>query len=157
MLLGHPDNYMEFVTRTFTELVNAKSMVVEREEAKTVYFARSRDRFDRFSAATNVLGLAQALEILTYEARNGKNPQIYLRINSIYHMEKAINNPTAYHNDFQEEIYQRHELSVKMFKYLFERDMEGKDRNEQITNYTHFFWDTIEDYFMGIIPQEVLK
>ena len=157
MLLGHPDNYMEFVARTFTELVNAKSMVVEREEAKTVYFARSRDRFDRFSAATNVLGLAQALEILTYEARNGKNPQIYLRINSIYHMEKAINNPTAYHNDFQEEIYQRHELSVKMFKYLFERDMEGKDRNEQITNYTHFFWDTIEDYFMGIIPQEVLK
>jgi len=43
-------------------------------------------------------------------------------------------------------VGERHEISVKMLTYIF----EGGFTNEKI-------WELIEDYFLGVIPEKVIK
>ena len=46
-------------------------------------------------------------------------------------------------------------MSVEMLTYLFTYKAEGRLKSERIQNYTDFFWEKIEDYFLGIIPKDV--
>lgn len=43
-----------------------------------------------------------------------------------------------------------------MLTYLFKHKVDAKSKKEQVIKYTEFFWDKIEDYFLGEIPEEVL-
>ena len=42
-----------------------------------------------------------------------------------------------------------------MLTYLFTYKIEANGPQERIARYTDFFWDKIEDYFLGYIPTEV--
>lgn len=42
-----------------------------------------------------------------------------------------------------------------MLTYLFTYKVEADNPQEKIRKYIDFFWDKIEDYFLGYIPSEV--
>ena len=52
------------------------------------------------------------------------------------------------------DVQNKHYTSVAMLKYLFTKQFTGSSK-DKIINYTNWFWDTIEDYFMGVLPEEV--
>lgn len=101
------------------------------------------------------LGIGESRNILNYQVVGGNNPQIYLRMNSIYPLEKAIKQGDFYQNSILKDVQEKHYTSVEMLKYLFTKEQEGNSSKEKILNYTKWFWDNIEDYFMGIMPNEV--
>ncbi|XRG77003.1 helicase-related protein [Rossellomorea sp. GAMAL-10_SWC] len=91
-----------------------------------------------------VLGLLELLDILLYEVKGGDNPEIFIRVNSKLQIEKAIKSAEKYSNLILNNVYKRHQISVAMLTYLFEKEVETSE-----------FWDYIEDYFLGKIPNEV--
>lgn len=101
------------------------------------------------------LGIGESRKLLNYQVVGGNNPQIYLRMNSIYPLEKAIKQGDFYQNSILKDVQDKHYTSVEMLKYLFTREQEGNSPKEKILNYSKWFWDNIEDYFMGILPSEV--
>ena len=60
-----------------------------------------------------------------------------------------------YQNNILNDIQGRYYTSVEMLKYLFAKEQTESLAKDRITNYTKWFWDNIENYFMGIIPNEV--
>lgn len=93
-----------------------------------------------------ILGILETLDLLVFKALGGKNSQLYIYVNQTKTMKEIIDKPWRYKNRLLELVGERHEISVEMLTYIFEGDFT----NEQI-------WDLIEDYFLGIIPQSVVK
>jgi ATP-dependent DNA helicase RecQ len=93
-----------------------------------------------------ILGILETLDLLVFKALGGKNSQIYIYVNQTKTMREIIDKPFRYKNRLLELVSERHEISVEMLTYIF----EGKFTNEEI-------WDLIEDYFLGIIPEAVIK
>ncbi len=91
-----------------------------------------------------LLGLVEAMGLLIYSVTGGDNPEIYIRINSFFQLYREVNNPTQYENRVLTNVYERHKTSVEMLTYLFKNEVSTKE-----------FWELIEDYFLGKIPEEV--
>lgn len=102
-----------------------------------------------------VLGIGEATTELTYEIKNGNNPQIYLRVNGLYGLEKALNNPDRYRNKLLEKVQGKHHYNVEFLKYLFTHQVTGKTFEEQVGKYTNWFWQEVEQFFLGNIPNSV--
>ena len=95
----------------------------------------------------SILGLFNAFKLLSFEAHGGFNPEIFMRINSYYKIDQIINkHGENYTNDILNNVYNLHIRSVEFLTYIF--------RTIGIGN-TKRFWEYIELYFMGVIPQEV--
>lgn len=92
------------------------------------------------------LGLIEALGLILYRVNGGDNPEIFIRVNSRMQLERTVNNPARYKNLILENVRIRHQLSVAMLRYIFEQQVD-----------TIRFWDLIEDYFMGRIPEEIMQ
>ncbi|EPC6550336.1 helicase-related protein [Enterococcus faecium] len=148
------DLFLDTVKNSLSKFYHDSTNRFEDHETFTVYFFRNRDN-SKIDEAMLVLGLGQALGVLDYEVSSGFNPQIYIRVNSIYPLERAIMEGDRYRNFLLEDVHKRHRISVAMLTYLFTHKVEGRKKSERIKNYTSFFWDEIEDYFLGIIPKEV--
>lgn len=99
-----------------------------------------------FKESLLVLGLLETLDLLVFRALGGRNSQIYIYVNQVKTMKEIIDKPWRYKNKLLELVSERHEISVEMLTYIF----EGGFSNEEI-------WDLIEDYFLGIIPDAVIK
>lgn len=114
------------------------------EQERDVYFPKlfGSEQEKRFI----YLGLMESLGLLMYRINGGDNPEIYIRINSRMHLERSVNNPGRYRNYILENVHQRHRLSVEMLKYIFENQVD-----------TMQFWDLIEDYFLGKVPEEIMQ
>ena len=91
-----------------------------------------------------VLGILEALNVLTFEMIGGANSQLYIYVNQYRYLKEIANDPKSYKNRLMEMIAQRHNLSVKMLTYVYENGFSS----EQI-------WDILENYFLGKIPEEV--
>lgn len=91
------------------------------------------------------LGLLEALGLLVYRVNGGDNPEIFIRINSKSQLERTVNNPSRYKNVILDNVRNRHLLSVAMLRYIFENEVDSTT-----------FWDLIEDYFLGKVPEEVI-
>lgn len=92
------------------------------------------------------LGLMEALGLLMYRVNGGDNPEIFIRVNSRMQLERTVANPSRYRNLILENVHNRHKLSVEMLRYIFENQVDTKK-----------FWDLIEDYFLGKVPEEILQ
>ncbi|MBB3870242.1 DEAD/DEAH box helicase [Parageobacillus toebii NBRC 107807] len=92
-----------------------------------------------------LLGILEALGLLIYKVNGGDSPEIYIRINSKLQLDRIIKDPFNYRNVILENVYNRHKISVAMLTFLFENEVQSND-----------FWEYIEDYFLGKIPNEVL-
>ena len=95
----------------------------------------------------SILGLFNAFKLLSFEVHGGFNPEIFMRINSYHKIDQIINkHGENYTNDILNNVYNLHIRSVEFLTYIF--------RTIGIGN-TKRFWEYIELYFMGVIPQEV--
>ena len=95
------------------------------------------------------------MELLSFTIENGSSPEIYIRVNSIYPMIKAIKEGQYYKNQLLHDIYLKHIISVEMLTYLFNKKIVGDSTIDQVNKYSEFFWDSIEDYFLGSLPSEI--
>jgi len=124
-----------------------------------VYYHRLSNRhFEKSHLAEDiaVLGIGESMEELTYEIKNGNNPQIYLRINSTQSLERAVENPDGYHNELLQRIQRKYRINVAFLTYLFTHEEPG-EKMEKVNNYSEWFWNEIEKYFLGKIPEKVLE
>ncbi|WP_294159205.1 DEAD/DEAH box helicase [uncultured Selenomonas sp.] len=112
-------------------------------EHGTFYLVQDGDR-GRCRALTLVLGLLEAMGVLTFEMNGGASSKLYIYMNQTDPLDRIVENPAGYRNRLLEDIYDRHRMSVAMLTYLY----EGKFTSKQI-------WDSLEDYFLGIIPPAV--
>ena len=99
-----------------------------------------------FKESLLILGILETLDILVFKALGGKNSQIYIYVNQTKTMKEIIDKPWRYKNRLLELVSERHEISVEMLTYLFEEELSNKE-----------IWDLIEDYFLGIVPDDVVK
>ncbi|MFS0819188.1 DEAD/DEAH box helicase [Lysinibacillus sp. 1P01SD] len=91
-----------------------------------------------------ILGILEACELILYKINGGEKPEIYIRINSLQPLENAVLSPARYKNRVLKNVRDRHLISTNLLTYLFEKEVASDD-----------FWNYIEDYFLGIIPDEV--
>ena len=147
------DIFIDFLAVSFENYLRQKEQYYEDDKQFIKFYLRNTS--SQFNYDAIVLGLAEAIGLVSYTVENGNSPQIYLRINSILPMEQAIKKGDYYKNNLLSNIYLRHKISVEMLTYLFTYKVEAETPQERIVKYTDFFWDKIEDYFLGYIPSEV--
>ncbi|WP_051975858.1 hypothetical protein [Lactobacillus delbrueckii] len=104
-----------------------------------------------------VLGLMESFGLCSYEVISSDSPEIYIRVNSMYPIERALENPDQYQNQLLSDVAKKYYISVGMFKYLFTMPKYGNNEMEIVMNYTNEFWDIVEDYFFGKFPAAVEK
>ena len=92
------------------------------------------------------LGLLEAINYLTFEASGGLNSQIYIYVNQTKTMEEVISKPNFYNNRLLEKVADRHRISVAMLSYLYQNEFTSNE-----------IWEYIENYFLGIVPKEVIS
>lgn len=154
------DIFIDFLAVNFEKYFKKNEQYYEGEDQFIKFYLRDKsrklkDKSRKFDEDSIVLGIAEAIGLLSYTIENGQNPKIYLRMNSVSPMEQAIKKGEYYKNNLLSNIYLRHKISVEMLTYLFTYKVEADSPQEKILKYTDFFWDKIEDYFLGDIPIEV--
>lgn len=92
-----------------------------------------------------LFGILEALGLILYRANGGDNPEIFMRINSRMQIQRSLQDPEKYRNYILENVHLRHKISVAMLSYLFKNQVNNSE-----------FWNYIEDYFLGRIPNDVL-
>lgn len=110
----------------------------------TIYLVEDNNKI--FKEFLLVLGILESFEVLSFKALGGRNSQLYIYVNQTKTMREIIEKPQFYSNKLLELVGERHELSVQMLTYLFENNLSSEE-----------IWDHIENYFLGIIPNEVIK
>lgn len=147
------DIFSRFIISSITSvLIPSDNYVVGVDMITSFQFKSHSDDIDAKIAA---LGIGEARKLLSYQVIGGNNPQIYLRMNSVYPLEKAIKQGDFYQNSILQDIQTKYYTSVEMLKFLFTKEQPKASTKERILNYTKWFWDNIENYFMGIFPNEV--
>ena len=91
-----------------------------------------------------ILGVLEAMGVLTFEMIGGANSQLYIYVNQIRSLIDIINAPWSYNNRLLDTVAERHLISVKMLTHLYEGGFTSQER-----------WNLIEDYFLGHIPEKV--
>ncbi len=102
------------------------------------------DNGNRIQEFNVILGILEAMEVLSFEMVGGANSQLYIYINQIQALKNIVNNSYQYENRLLDMVSERHQVSVKMLTYLYENDFTSEER-----------WDILENYFLGRIPEKV--
>lgn len=154
VLNNNYDMFISFIKDTFNNFFRNKSTYFENQDEFIKYYYRSKKN-SQFDLDIIPLSLAESIGLINYNVENGNNPQIYIRINAITPLENAIRKNKYYKNLLLNDVHMKHYISVEMLTYLFKYQVEGDTPSEKVKNYTEFFWETIEDYFLGRIPAQV--
>ena len=129
------NGYFNWVKKTY------KYIVQETQGGELYLVNNGRAKIKEVSV---VLGLLEALDILSFKMLGGANSQLYIYINQIQGLRNITDNPGRYKNDLLQKVADRHLVSVKMLTYLYESDYSSDEK-----------WDLLEDYFVGKIPEKV--
>lgn len=147
------DIFSRFIIGCLTETLSPNDNFVKEADKVTSFYFRSRS--EDIDAKIAALGIGEARKMLSYQIIGGSNPQIYLRMNSVYPLERAIKQGESYKNGILKDVQVKHYTSVEMMGYLFKKEQPESTAKERVENYSKWFWDTIEDYFMGVLPSDV--
>ena len=147
------DLFTTFIQRGLLATLKPRDNFVESDNDILTFYMRTNSA--ELDAKLAALGIGESRKLLNYQVIGGNNPQIYLRMNSIYPLEQAIKQGDFYQNIILKDVQDKHYTSVEMLIYLFTKEQEGNSSKEKIINYSKWFWDNIENYFMGILPSEV--
>lgn len=93
---------------------------------------------------TTLLGIFEAFGVLRFKSLGGSNSQIYIYVNETKTMTMVRDKPYTYKNKLLELINYRHKESVRMLTFLFQNEFTS----DQV-------WDHLENYFLGILPEEL--
>ncbi|MGE7887753.1 helicase-related protein [Bacillus cereus] len=142
----HPsfNTFIKFITQETSKLLHYANKLNE-QGTSIEYLLRKQDSSGSAKLFL-VLGLLEMFELLVYEVKGGDHPQIYIRVGSEYQIEKTLQNPAGYNNSILKNVHDRHYTSVEMLRYLFENDFTSDD-----------FWNHIENYFLGDLPDKVVE
>ncbi|WP_161568925.1 DEAD/DEAH box helicase [Exiguobacterium sp. SL-9] len=136
------EDFFKFLQRQTLQYLTSQ-VDQQTDGSYNIYLSKSvRNAMDRLSIT---FGILEAFKLITYQIQGGNTPEIYIRINSTLTLESLIKNPEKYQNQILNNVHYRHKLSIEMLKYIFENKMD-----------TATFWEVIEDYFLGSIPEEVV-
>lgn len=86
------------------------------------------------------------MELLTFKSLGGLGGEIYIYVSETKTMEQVIRKPYLYRNTILEKVEKRHSVNVNMLNYLYSNKFSSNE-----------IWNIIEDYFIGILPKEVIK
>ncbi|MGY6668132.1 DEAD/DEAH box helicase [Bacillus cereus] len=137
------EDFFKFLNTQSKIYLNNKVRDTLPDGSYNIYMSKSiRNAIDRLAI---VFGVLEALNEVNYQIQGGNTPEIYIRINSTLQLESMIKHPENYQNEILNSVHYRHKLSIAMMKYIFECKMDTKT-----------FWNTIEDYFLGRVPDHVL-
>jgi ATP-dependent DNA helicase RecQ len=135
--------FFDWIRNETRSLMNRSSTTIVNDQTLQVYLPKvNRESIEKTFI---LLGVLEAMGLLMYRANGGDSPEIYLRLNSRLQLERDLRDPQNYRNYILENVYQRHTISVAMMMHLFENEVSNEE-----------FWEKIEDYFLGRIPEEVL-
>lgn len=104
------------------------------------------DNFQKQQELIQLLGIYEAMELLTFKSSGGLGGEIYIYVNETKTMEQVIRKPYLYKNTILEKVEKRHILNVIMLKYIYSNNFSSKD-----------LWEIIENYFIGILPNKVIE
>lgn len=100
---------------------------------------------DANSNQVKLCGLMECLNLVDYSVTGGECPMIFVRINNPYQIRQIVKSD-KYENDILKGIYEKFELSERIFSYFFTTDMTDEER-----------WDFIEEYFLGATEDKLLN
>lgn len=154
-------NYTSFfksIQKPYYSLFNEKKNMSTLTKSETTLFrlrtiGKSKD--PDFETEILLLGLIENMGSIVYEIKNGNNPQIYIRINSIDPIDRVLNNSSKYYNELLSEVYNKHKISLELLTYLFKLPKRGETEIEKQKNYSEDFWNIVEEYFLGRLPDPV--
>lgn len=129
------DSYFQWVKRGYNKIIS------ETVKGELYLINNSGNKTKEISI---ILGILEALDVLSFEMLGGANSQLYIYVNQIQAIKNILNAPYSYNNRLLNTISERHLISVKMLTYIY----EGNFSNREI-------WDLFEDYFLGKIPNQV--
>ena len=133
------NSYFQMVEKIFNQIVSETQ-----SKGEQIYLTNiTGDSTKKYSA---VLGILEAMDVLTFKMSGGDSSQIYVHINQIKNLKYILNERNRYENRILKTVAERHKISVKMLTYIY----EGNFNNTEI-------WNLLESYFLGKIPKEVLK
>lgn len=135
--------FMDWIVSETSKLLADINTVKVSEDQYQTFLPKANDT--RIEKLFVLLGMIEALGLLIYRVNGGDKPEIYIRINSRLQLDRTVKEPNRYNNVILQNVYKRHKISVEMLMFLFENEVD-----------TEQFWNYIEDYFLGHIPQEVL-
>lgn len=144
MILPGYQDFIKFIAKTWDQYLNGTSLSWdEKTKEGSMYLPKpSAGHNERVSI---LFGILEAFDVVNYQIIGGSNPEIYIRINSVLELERLVKHPEKYRNRILESVHDRHRLSVAMLTHIFKKKMDTEE-----------FWDVIEEYFLGKIPDEVI-
>ncbi|WP_461218645.1 helicase-related protein [Lapidilactobacillus salsurivasis] len=151
------EDTVDLFTQFILESINSVLRPIDnfaKTDSQITSFAHRANSADT-DAKIAALGIGEARKLVNYQVIGGNTPQLYLRINSVFPLEQAIRKGNLYQNSILQDVQIKHYTSVEMLKYLFTKKIDGATSGERIEKYSTWFWDNIEDYFMGRLPNEV--
>ena len=128
-------SYLNWVENGF------KNILTEMKDGELYIVNTSGDETKKYSI---ILGILEAMDVLSFSMIGGANSQLYIYINQIRPLQNIINQPGRYRNRLLDMVSERHLISVKMLTYIFENKFSSSQT-----------WDVLEDYFVGKIPDKV--
>ncbi len=131
------NSYLTWVEKTYR-------MIIKETRDGKLYLIN--DGSTLLKETSTVLGILEALDVLSFKMIGGANSQLYIYINQTRSLEEILNRPGRYQNRLLDAVSNRHLISVKMLTYIY----EGNFSSEEI-------WDLLEDYFLGVIPEKVKR
>lgn len=144
MVLPGYQDFLKFITNTLDRYLNNPNLTWDVKSNEGVLYLPKR-KIGHNEEASIIFGILEAIDVLNYQMIGGNTPEIYIRINSVLELERLVKHPEKYRNRILESVHFRHRLSVAMLTYIFKNKMGTEE-----------FWEVIEEYFLGRIPEEVI-
>jgi ATP-dependent DNA helicase RecQ len=118
-------------------------LIVAESQNGTMYVSNEM-KSTRTKEMLTILGVLEAIGVLTFKSLGGTNSQIYIYMASSKNLRTVHERPEMYRNRLLETISKRHADSVKMLSFLFESGFSSDE-----------IWEYLENYFVGILPDEL--
>mgnify|MGYP000951940312 CR=1 FL=1 len=112
------------------------------DEEKVLYLDQTGFNKSYITKLFSILGLLEIAQLINFDVSGGENPEIYIRVNSYFILRKVCFGSEKYDNRILENVWQRHNTSVKFLDYLF----------TTIDSNSDMFWNHIQNYFLGVLP-----
>ena len=133
------NSWFKMVEKIFNQIVEE----VQTQGEEIFLTNISSDEVKKFSA---VLGILEAMEVLSFKMSGGASSQIYIHLNQVRNLKYILDEHNRYRNRILETVAERHKISVQMLTYIYEKNFTNAE-----------IWNLLEDYFLGKIPQDVLN
>lgn len=129
-------NFSSLIRKFTSMFENSNSLVVERYVTNNEINAVNYVRLGYF---------LQILDLANFEIKGGENPMVYVRINDPYRIE-FDSKSKKYSNTLLTSTLQKHDISSQIFDHFFLNYFTNAER-----------WDYIEDFFLGMDVDSLIK